>query len=91
MIVVRIEMWPKGDRKRARLLGLVNIINDGTAGNGDIGHYDVGVATKRALRAMEAGKDPAPFIKQGRIDDWKRKARTIYALVGQAIKAAKAD
>ncbi len=38
MIYVRIEMWPKGDRARARILGEATICNDGT-GTKDVGNY----------------------------------------------------
>ncbi len=89
MIVVRIEMWPGGNKARARLLGLILIVNDGK-GDQETGHYNVTVSSKRAIKALEEKKDPSPFVKTARVENWKRKARTIYALVGKAIKAAKA-
>lgn len=40
MIVVKIEMWPGGDPKKAKQIGAVRIDNDGTAGRG-LGNYNV--------------------------------------------------
>lgn len=40
MIVIRIEMWPLGDEKRKRLLGIARISNDGL-GTADTGNYKV--------------------------------------------------
>ena len=40
MIHVRIELWPGGDKRRAKLLGAMNIANDGT-GNEAVGNYNV--------------------------------------------------
>lgn len=39
MIVIRIELWPKGFKEKARELGTVVIANDGT-GTNDSGNYD---------------------------------------------------
>ncbi len=38
MIVIKIEMWPKGIQKRSYMLGKIIITNDGT-GNSEYGNY----------------------------------------------------
>ncbi len=40
MIVLRVEVWPDGDQKRAREIGVVEIANDET-GTADRGNYSV--------------------------------------------------
>lgn len=40
MIVVKIEIWPFGDQRKARELGRVEIVNDGK-GTQDQADYDV--------------------------------------------------
>lgn len=40
MVVVKIELWPHGDESKARPLGVMHIINDGT-GTVEAGNYDV--------------------------------------------------
>jgi len=39
MLVVKIEMWPKGDKTKARVLGEAEIANVG--GTQEVGDYDV--------------------------------------------------
>ena len=46
MIVVRIVLWPGGDKGREQELGSAVIANDGT-GDEDIGHYDAVVKQPR--------------------------------------------
>ena len=38
MLVVKIELWPHGDKSQAKLLGRLDIANDGT-GNSSWGNY----------------------------------------------------
>ena len=40
MVVVKIELWPGGDKSKARLLGVATIANQGT-GDATHGNYKV--------------------------------------------------
>jgi hypothetical protein len=79
MVVVRIELWPDGDKEKARDLGLVIIRNDGT-GDDEIGAYEVVVA--RGGRFF--GKEGA--WKKGHLDRFIRKLSP-YHLVARALAA----
>lgn len=49
MLVIRIEMWPRGDQLKARLLGEGRICNEG--GTAELGNYSVNL-----LRSPEYAK-----------------------------------
>jgi hypothetical protein len=40
MLVVKVELWPKGDEDKSVVIGRMEIANDAT-GTGDIGNYGV--------------------------------------------------
>ena len=40
MVVIKIELWPKGNENKAREIGRMRVINDGT-GNAQLGNYSV--------------------------------------------------
>lgn len=85
MIVVRIEIWPRGDETKKRLLGVVTIVNDGTAsdgtGNSKYGNYDVRLSHAGKFR-MKKG-----IWKKGRVEHHLRKLSP-YHLVCKALQAA---
>lgn len=58
MIVVKIELWPFGNRNQARELGRMYITNDGT-GDQTTGNYDVAVARKGTKTT------PQPIVPSG--------------------------
>jgi hypothetical protein len=61
MIYVRIDLWPHGDRSRARLLGEAKIANDAQrtiAGGGGEGAYNV---------TLSKWSDPPRVWKRGRV------------------------
>jgi hypothetical protein len=53
VIVIKLEMWPKGDHRHARILGVGSIENDNT-GSDDLGNYIV-----RLLKSPEYAADPS--------------------------------
>lgn len=67
MIVVRIEMWPKGDQSKARLLGEGRICNEG--GTAELGEYSVNL-----LRSPEYAKptNVGKSWRKGRIERFPR-------------------
>lgn len=78
MIVVTIDMWPKGDSGRAYRLGSLTIINDGS-GTKTRRNYNVEVQS--ALRM------PLPR-RNCCIERWPALTRPIFALVKAAIEKA---
>jgi hypothetical protein len=58
MIVCKIELWPRGDKTKARTLGTVVIANDGT-GTPEHGNYDVALSHAGVYR------------KEGEYKAWK--------------------
>ena len=79
MIVVRIEIWPKDDQEKARLLGVCSIANDLT-GNLKHGNYDVRLSHAGKFR-MKKG-----IWKKGRVGHHLRKLSP-YHLVCKALQA----
>lgn len=66
MIVVRVELWPKGDQQRARLLGLMRIANDGS-GSEALGNYHVTID-----KSPEYAKRPGIY-RRGRVQGFRRR------------------
>lgn len=77
MIVVRVELWPKGDEAKARPLGMVFVANDGTSRVRARGSYDV--------RAW--GKKNRPLRRAGRVENFPRRSRTVFDLLRRALGA----
>lgn len=80
MIVVRMELWPGGDQTKARPLGVITIVNDGT-GTVEEGNYDV--AASHAGKFF--GKRREPY-KEGRVLGFIR-GWSPYKLLYRALKA----
>lgn len=86
MLVVRVYIWPFGDRSRERLLQEATVVNVG--GDGERGDYDVALS--------EPGSGFAPDAKApGEKSVWrrakvKRHDRTLSPahLIAKALKAA---
>ena len=80
MVVVKIELWPGGDKRRRRPLGVLYITNDGSSESAAVGNYKV--------TASHAGKffGKKGVFKQGRVLGF---ARTLspYRLVCRALRA----
>jgi hypothetical protein len=66
MIVVKVEMWPKGDEKRAREIGRAHIANVG--GDGERADYDVKLLKSAKYSQHNAGK----VYKRGRVEGFRR-------------------
>lgn len=67
MLYVRIELWPSGDRAKARLLQEVTIVNDET-GDQQIGNYNATLSHCTLYRG-EGFADPA---RPARAEVWRR-------------------
>ena len=80
MVVVKIELWPYGIKERAREIGRLNIVNDGS-GDTRIGHYKVEVKHGGIFSGKEGN------WKTGVVKNHKR-ILSPYHLVYRAIKNA---
>jgi len=80
MLVVRIELWPVGDRSRSKEIGRVVIGNDGT-GTEVAGNYDV------ALAHAESNSFRPGSWKGGKITGHRR-SLSPYHIVLKAIEVA---
>jgi hypothetical protein len=87
MIVVKIEMWPKGDASRARDLGRMFIYNAG--GTDERGDYEVRVCRKGnfnpGVAAIQTGDG---FTRTGRVENYPRLAYNIWRLVLRGLRSA---
>jgi hypothetical protein len=84
MLVIRIELHPKGDASRAEEIGRATIANDGT-GTAGVGNYVVKLLkTARYAKAANVGK----VWKQGRVEGFARLRLSPYHLVMMAFADA---
>lgn len=82
MIRVTIEMVPKGDDARARILAQGVIVNDGTGTLAD-GSYRYGISRQ----AHKAGVDPGIW-KEGAVGGFKRKRDNVWRLLALVLEDA---
>ena len=84
MIVVRVELWPLGNKERSRHLGTAVIANDGT-GTRDRGNYHVLLGKfgeqdpERLLRVKSAA------WRRGRVEGFPRIVQGPWDLLGRAL------
>lgn len=69
MIRITIELWPYGSQERSRLLGTMDIINDGT-GTKERGNYTIRFRDK-------AGR----VFKNSKVKNWPRISKSIWKLI----------
>jgi len=82
MIVVTIELWPKGNQDKSRPLGVLAIANDGT-GTPELGNY----TWTLSHAGVYFGKRKEPF-KKGRLRNFPRHLSP-YRLISRILKEAK--
>ena len=80
MIVVKIELWPLGFKKNARVLGEMHLTNDvlTTMNNKDRGGYKVEVFRKNSKKIQ----------RNGVVENFPRKSYNIWRLISRAILSA---
>lgn len=89
MIYIKIEMWPKGDNKRARILqeGIIHN-HGGDATTGDYGFVFSKVGGfKTAVENMRRGM-VKNVLRRGSITDFPRKRLYAHDLLFRALRAA---
>ncbi len=91
MIVVRIELWPRGDADRKRDLATVAIANVG--GNTETGSYDfvishqAGTKYAKSTDPIELLQKPSLGWRSGHIDGFKRQLGAVQ-LVKSVLQVA---
>lgn len=87
MIVVKIEMWPKGDEEAKREIGRTYIYNAG--GSLTRGDYEVRVCRKKRFKTtldnLRSGKG---FTRKARVEDYPRLSYNVWRLILRALRAA---
>lgn len=81
MIVVKVELWPGGDKTRKRPLGRMKIWND-NSGTATAGNYKF----ELAHAGVYYGKRKGPF-KTGRVRNFLRRLSP-YRLIYRCLKEA---
>jgi len=74
MVVVTIEMWPKGKKEKAYKMAEAVLTNDGK-GTESIGHYDCIILDKRGRK-----------VKRTRVEGFPRKRTSVWVLLLRMIQ-----
>jgi hypothetical protein len=69
MLYVRIELWPFGNRERARLLQEMHIANDAT-GDREAGNYRAAISHSTTFRG-NGFADPQRPADDGAVTTWR--------------------
>jgi hypothetical protein len=72
MIVITVELWPRGDSAKKKRIAKMVIINDGS-GTETKGNYSCQIHTQRTS-------------KHGRIENFPRKRQNVWILIGKCLK-----
>lgn len=84
MIVIRVEMWPGGDKSKRRLMALGVITNLGTASSRARGDYSV-ILSRVSRTATNSDQTRKMIWKRGRVLGFKRDAFSVWYLLGTAL------
>jgi hypothetical protein len=76
MVYVRIELWPRGDKKKAKLLGQAFIANDAT-----------GTSTRGNYKAIMTDKRNRPF-RAAIVKNFPRKVKNSFDLLKLILTAS---
>jgi hypothetical protein len=77
MIVVKIELWPKGFESKKRELGRLHIINDASSDTLNKGNYKVNLLRKNTLKTL----------REGYVTDYPRKSYNVWRLVLRSLRS----
>lgn len=78
MLNIRIELWPYGDKSKAKVLGECRIANDDT-GTRRLGNYTATILTPRG-KVLTTGK--VTGFPRLELDSWHLLRRVLQALLG---------
>lgn len=85
MIVVKIELWPRGHEIASKEIGRMYIANDGTAVTAR-GNYDVKVARRGAFEWK--GWRNIKATREARVENYPRQSYNVWRLITRALKGA---
>jgi len=90
MIVVKIELWPKGDANRAKELGRIYIANTGGLKTDKKGDYKVAVCRKGSTKCPMPvnGKAAIKAARLGEVKNFPRKSYSVWRLISRALLSA---
>jgi len=80
MIVVKIELWPLGDKSRSKEIGRMYVTNDGS-GNVDRGNYTVAVCRRGSTERTKP-------TRTGSVSNYPRQSYNVWRLILRALKSA---
>lgn len=92
MLVIKVEMWPQGDKTKARLMEQAFIFNDGALESSELGDYSVQLLkSPRFMKGKGLPEGPAQvtgtnLFKKGRVLGFNR-AFSVWNLVALALRA----
>lgn len=87
MLVVKIELWPRGDRTKSREIGRTYIAN--VSGGGKRADYEVAVCRKGSNKCPLVPNRPAiKAARRGEVKDYPRLSYNVWRLVIRALKSA---
>jgi hypothetical protein len=84
MIVVTTELWPGGDRSRARSLGCMAIANNGTSSRGTVGNYTVVIYKAGSIPGTRTRTPWKSFTISG----FRRKKFGVWYLLGRILQTS---
>lgn len=92
MLVVKIEMWPQGDKSKAQLMEQAYIFNDGGTKADTHGDYTVQLLkSPRFMKGKGLPECPSQvtadsLFKRGRVNGFQR-SFSVWELLAQALKS----
>lgn len=78
MLVIKIELWPGGDKSRCQELGRMTITNQGSTATATRGNY--------TIRLMRKGTETT-VQKTAEVLDYPRLSYPVWVLVKRALEA----
>lgn len=78
MVVIKVELWPRGNSKEAELIGMATIINDGSSPRDTRGNYNYSFSKR-------GGKG---ILRQGMVKGFPRKDLGAWDLLYRALRNA---
>lgn len=88
MLVVKIELWPKGDGNKAREIGRTYIAN--VSGGGKRADYKVAVCRKGSTKCpfLINSRSTVKAAREGEVRDFPRLSYNVWRLIVRALKSA---
>lgn len=84
MIVVKVELWPRGDGSKAKEIGRTYIANIG--GDQRVGDYQVAVCRKGTTKCPLIGETKA--ARKGYVEGYPRKSYNMWRLIIRSLLSA---